>query len=401
MRVALAAVATLALLAPQAGSAQGKTTVGFWAGEAVPGTNWGRPNTYWNRRDTRPYTPYLWRVLSENHIPLYLNLRYKRDFGPVPPGEPRRHDGLAILRKANRLGVPVWGWTLIPFTDGYWASESAATEQFAAVRSLARWARAKRVRLKGIAIDPEPPVGTPPEVSAALLGGDGEAALPALLQQPANPAGQCAAWRTYERMARWAKRHRIDLSAAPLPTVLDDLEDGRLALQDASEFVLPNAPWHALFFQAYRSTFTYHAGIDPGPGIVASYLHSGRRWFGRAGQVSLGSAGRGPYRRFRNLVHDVRLAATLHTREVPIYSLERTLRSYGGPRALIRLVQAARHPFKGTLASAATAPTPEASAIRATISANDAALAAATPSITESAGVGAQEANSWPEGCVG
>jgi len=400
MRLALAAVATLALLIPQAGHARGATTVGFWAGEAVVGTSWSEPDSYWNRRDTRPYTPYLWRVLSENHIPLYFNLRYKRDFGPVPPGEPHRHDGLAIIRKANRLEVPVWGWVLTPFTDGYWASESAATEQFEAVKSLVRWARAKRVRLEGIAIDPEPPVGTAPELMTALLGGGGEAALPTLLQQPANPAGQCEAWRTYERLALWGRRHHTILSAAPLPTVLDDLEDGRLALQDAGDFVLPNAPWHELFFQAYRSTFTYYTGIDPGPGIIASYLRSARRRFGRAGQVSLGSAGRDSYRRLKNLVHDVRLAATLHAREVPIYSLERTLRSYGGPRALIRLVQAARHPFRGTRASALTAPTPEANAIRATIRGNDAALAAAMPSITESAGIGTQEANSWPGGCV-
>jgi hypothetical protein len=374
--------------------------VGFWAGEAVPGTNWGRPDSYWNRRDTRAYTPYLWRILSENRIPLYLNLRYKRDFGPVPPGKPHRGDGLKILREANRRGVPVWGWVLVPFTDGYWAWEGAALEHLKAVKSLARWARAKRVHLQGIVLDPEPPVGTPREASTALLGGGGETALETLLRRPANPAGQCWAWRTYARAARWAKSHGIDLSAAPLPTVLDDLEDGRLALQDAGEFVLPSAPWHELFFQAYRSTFAYHAGIDPGSGIVTSYLRSARRQFGRRGQVTLGSAGRGPYRRFRSLLHDVRLAATLNARAVPIYSLERTLRSYGGPRALIRLARAARNPFKGTLASTATTPTPEADAIRATIRANDAALAAATPSITASAG-GAQEANAWPSGCAG
>jgi hypothetical protein len=397
---AAAAVVSLALLALLAGSAQGATRVGFWAGEAVPGTNWGEPDTYWNRRDTRAYTPSLWRVLAANRIPLYFNLRYKRDFGPQPPGEPHRNDALPILRQANRLGVPVWGWVLVPYTDGYWASESNAAEQFRAVRSLVSWARQKRVALQGLALDPEPPVGTPQEASAALLGGAGDAALPTLLGRPANPAVQCAAWRTYERTAIWARNRGIALSAAPMPTALDDLEDGRLALEDASDFVLPEAPWHQLFFQAYRSVFAYHAGVDPGPGIVTSYLRSARRQFWDAGQVSLGSAGRGPYRRFKTLLHDVRLAATLHAGEVPIYSLERTLRSYGGPRALTRLVQAARHPFPGKLARAATSPTPEADAIRATIRANDAALAAATPGITAGAGA-SQEANAWPGGCVG
>ena len=400
---ATTAIVALALLALQASGAQGATatTVGFWAGEAVPGTSWGDPGTYWNRRDVHAFTPYLWRVLAENQVPLYFNLRYERDFGPVPPGEPHRHDALPILREANRLGVPVWGWVLVPFSDGYWASESNAAEQFRAVKSLVGWARQEGVVLQGLALDPEPPVGTPQETSAALLGGAGEAALPTLLGRPTNPAGQCAAWVAYEGIAHWAANHGVALSAAPMPTALDDLEDGRLALEDASDFVLPLGPWHELFFQAYRSVFAYHAGVDPGPGIVTSYLRSARRQFWDVGQVSLGSAGRGPYRRFRNLLHDVRLAATLHAREVPIYSLERTLRSYGGPRALIRLVQAARHPFTGKLARAATAPTPEADAIRATIRANDAALAGAMPELTEKAGVGAQEANPWPGGCGG
>jgi hypothetical protein len=398
---ALGCAIALVSIALQASPARAATTVGFWAGEAVPETDWGEPGTYWGRRDTHAYTPYLWRVLADNRIPLYFNLRYQRDFGPVPPGEPHRHDALPILRKANRLGVPVWGWVLVPFADGYWASEGNAAEQFRAVKSLVSWARQKRIVLQGLALDPEPPIGTPQAASAALLGGAGEAALPTLLGRPANPEGQCAAWIAYERTAIWARNHGVALSAAPMPTALDDLEDGRLALEDAGDFVLPEAPWHDLFFQAYRSTFAYHAGVDPGPGIVASYLRSARRQFWDAGQVSLGSAGRGPYRRFKALLHDVRLAATLHAGEVPIYSLERTLRSYGGPRALIRLVQAARRPFTGKLARAATSPTPEANAIRATIRANDAALAAATPGMTAGAGVGAQEANSWPEGCSG
>ena len=399
MKALAAAAASLALLASQAGGASATTTVGFWAGEAVPGTNWSDPDTYWNRRDTHLYTPAVWRVLAENRTPLFFNLRYERDFGPVPPGEPHRHDALPILRKANRLGVPIWGWVLVPFADGYWASESNAAEQFQAVKALVSWARQRHVTLQGLALDPEPPVGTPQEASAAMLGGAGEAALSTLLGRPANPEAQCRAWIIYERIAIWGRNHGIALATAPMPTALDDMEDGRLALEDAGDFVLPRAPWHALFFQAYRSTFAYHAGVDPGPGIVTSYLRSARNQFLDEGQVSLGSAGRGPYRRFEVLLHDVRLAATLHAEELPIYSLERTVRAYGGPRAVLRLVQAARHPFTGKLARVATAPSPEADALRATIRANDATLAAAVPEITASTGVGAQEANSWPGTC--
>jgi hypothetical protein len=411
--IAVAALAALVLLLPQGAQAREKvavggqtnltrqgTTIGFWAGEAVPGTDWSSPGTYWKRRDTHAFTPYLWRVLRRNRIPLYFNLRYRRDFGPVPPGKPHHHDALRIIRTANRLGVPIWGWVLIPFADGYWAWEGAAAEQFAATRALAGWAKKNRVRLRGLVLDPEPRVRTPSETATAvtIMGGGSDASLSSLFQQAIDPAGQCSAWRGYARIVRWAGRHDIDIAAAPMPAALDDLDDRRLALQDATGFIVPNAPWDELYFQAYRSVFAYHSGRDPGPGIVSSYLHSARHEFGSVGQISLGSSGRGPYRRLSSLLHDVRLAATLGAREVPIYSLERTLRAYGGPRSLIRLVGAAKHPFAGPAASRSTAPTSRANDLRAAIRRTDKAAALNTRAVT--AGHGASlPPNRWPNGC--
>jgi hypothetical protein len=409
--IAVATAAALALLVPQAALARDKgavapqttlpqrgTTIGFWAGEAVPGTDWDSPGTYWKRRDLHAYTPYLWRVLRRNQVPLYFNLRYKRDFGPIPPGKPHRRDGLKIIRKANRLGVPVWAWVLIPYSDGYWAWEGAAAEQFAATRSLVAWARKKHVQLRGVALDPEPRVRTPFDTAASIVGGGSDATLSTLFQQSIDPAGQCAAWRGYAQIVGWAKRHGVKIAAAPAPAALDDLKDRRLALQDATNFILPSATWDELYFQVYRSVFAYHAGRDPGSGIVSSYLRSARDEFGSVGQVSLGAAGRGPYRRFSRLLNDVRLAATLGAREVPIYSLERTLRSYGGPDALIRLVHAAQHPFAGRAATKSTAPTSSAGKLRAAIHRTDIAATVNTPTVTAGHG-GALPPNRWPDGC--
>jgi hypothetical protein len=411
--IAFAALVALALLSPQAASARDRsaigpqaalaqqgTTIGFWAGEAVPGTDWDLPDTYWKRRDTHFYTPALWRVLRRNQIPLYFNLRYRRDFGPVPPGKPHRHDALRIIRKANRLGVPVWGWVLVPYSEGYWAWEGAAAEHFRAVKALVRWAREKRVRLQGLALDPEPRLRTPFESTAAIMGGGSDATLSSLFQQAIDPAGQCSAWRGYAHIVRWARGHNVRITAAPVPAALDDLGDGSLALQDAIGFVLPDAPWDELFFQAYRSVLTYFSGHDPGPGIVSSYFRSARSEYGEIGQVSLGSSGRGPYRRFATLLHDVRLAATLGAREVPIYSLERTLRAYGGPRALVRLVEAARHPFAGPAATKSSAPTSEANRLRAAIRRTDKAATVNTRAITATRGA-SLPANSWPNACGG
>jgi hypothetical protein len=407
--IAVAALVALALLAPQAAAARGKvavggrtdltargTTIGFWAGEAIPGTDWSSPGSYWKRRDTHAYTPYLWRVLRRNQIPLYFNLRYKRDFGPIPPGKPHHHEALKIIRTANRLGVPVWAWVLIPYSDGYWAWEGAAAEQFAATKALLSWARRKHLRLRGLALDPEPRVRTPLETATAetIMGG-GPTTLSSLFEQGIDPAAQCSAWHGYTRIVRWTRRHNVDIVAAPMPAALDDLRDGRLALQDATGFIVPKAPWDGLFFQAYRSVFAYHSGHDPGPGIVSSYLRSARHEFGDVGQISLGSSGRGPYRHLSRLLHDVRLAATLGAREVPIYSLERTLRAYGGPNSLIRLVHAAQRPFAGPGASKSTS---RARGLRATIRRTDRAAAVSTRAVTAGRGT-SLPANRWPSGC--
>jgi hypothetical protein len=386
---ALATAAILSLLlASGAAAAPDRTRVGFWAGETIPGTDYASPGTYWKPRNTRVYTPHLWRVLSSEHIPLYFNLRFHRDFGSIPKGKPHRDDALSVIRTANRLGVPVWGWVLIPFSDGYWASEEAAGEEMAALKALYRWTRSSGVWLRGLVIDPEPPLSTPIEAKAAILGG-----APTLFPGAINPVRQCRAARIYAGMPAWAEKRGLRMAAAPAPAVLDDVHDGYLALQDAGNFIVPKAPWSELFFQAYRSVFTYYRGHDPGAGIVSSYLHSAQHVFGAAGQISLGSAGRRGYLRFSHLVHDVRLAATLGARDVPIYSLERTLHAYGGPDAVLKLARAARHPFTGRARARATASTPGAEAARESIRSADAAAIGSSAS--------PRAPNVWPGGCAG
>ena len=232
------------------------------------------------------------------------------------------------------------------------------------------------------------------------MGGSGGGVFESVFQPTIDPPQQCAAWRGYAHMVRWAERRGVRVSAAPMPAALDDIGDGRLALQDAANFILPTAPWDGLFFQVYRSVFTYYSGHDPGPGIISSYFAAAQREYGSVGQISLGSAGRGPYRRFASLLHDVRLAATLGAREVPIYSLERTLRAYGGPRSVVRLVKAAQRPFAGPAATKSTAPTSKATKLRNAIRRADRAATAHTGAITASRGT-ALAPNRWPNGCGG
>ena len=81
--------------------------VGFWA-ERTRSTQKRLPmdQTYWFPPDTHELTPAVWSVLAQYHAPLYLALDYKRDFGPIPPGEPHCYDGLRLIQAANRRDVP-------------------------------------------------------------------------------------------------------------------------------------------------------------------------------------------------------------------------------------------------------------------------------------------------------
>ena len=85
---------------------------------------------------------------------------------------------------------------------------------------------------------------------------------------------------------------------------------------------------------------------------------------------------------------------------MPIYSLERTLRAYGGPSSVSRLVRAAGRPFSGPAAAKMTAPTAGAKALRAAIRRADKAATASTEPITAGNGTPLPP-NRWPDGCRG
>src|SRR5215472_5322400 len=61
--------------------------VGFWAGEDAALPQGDRkptsPATYYDSAYRGDFTLEVWRVLEDYRVPLYLNVRYGRDFGPV------------------------------------------------------------------------------------------------------------------------------------------------------------------------------------------------------------------------------------------------------------------------------------------------------------------------------
>lgn len=393
--VCLGSAIALLVVCPAPGSAPAATRVGFWAGEEFAGAPSGYDATgatYWKRRDTRAFTPELWRVLAAERVPLYLHLRYRRDFGPPPEGERRRRDALPLLRRAERLGIPVWAWIVVPYGRGYWSWEGNAAVTRRALASFRGWARRNALRFRGVAIDSEPSVQETVQLYGAF-GGSGD--LFAYLDQTVDPARQCLAIDAYRRLIDWARGRGVRVVAAAYPPVLDDLPDGSIALQDALDVVtLPPESWSTVYFMAYRSLYAQLFGADPGSGLVSSYFRSAAEALGPRGQITLGVAGADPYLSAGSLAHDVRVLATLGARTVPVYSLETTAAAFGVD-GVAEVVSAARRPFGPGEAATQTADTPATIADRSLLAGLDASATAGTPLITADGPSGPQAANPY------
>jgi hypothetical protein len=389
----LAAIAAFVLLCAPA-SARGGLSLA--AGEqfvGVPTGSWDHTDSsyFTQRRDTRAYTPALWRTLARSHTTLALHLRYGRDFGPAPAAVPRVADGLPLLRAANRHHVRVTAWLVVPYADGYWADERIAALQATAVRSFISWARARHVKVDGVLLDLEASIQDARTFAASTS--DPQTTMQTL-RANVGPAEQCAAIRAYERLAREIRAAGYRATVAAYPFLLDGIGNGDLALMDGMNAPVPlPATFDEVGFMTMRSVYIGSTGIDPGPSLQTSYQETIDRWFPREGALTLGVAGAAPYDDLGALVEDVRTVATVNRRPVGLYSLEGAVNAFG-LRGLRRVIAAAREPYP-----AAPAVTPQARAARAYINAEDAGVAAGTPPALASRGQAPALPNAWPPRC--
>ncbi len=347
--------------------------------------------TYWFPRDTHELTPAVWSVLAQYHAPLYLALDYKRDFGPIPPGEPHRYDGLRLIQEANRRDVPVVAWLLMPYADGLWSNQGNAHESATATLTLFRWAHKHHLRLRGVVLDQEMSFQTTTQLTSDILK---PAAMATLMKQKLNLKTQCSAVQTYRHLISEVHAMGDNISETPVPFALNDLFDGHIALQDAlGVAAFPPLGYNVIYLQAYRSEVAQSAA-DPGSGWVATYFKQMQYYFGRTGQLTLGVAGSAPYNRLSVLTGDIRMLAGMGATQIPIFSLESTVDRFGvaGVKAVI---EAGFNPInKAQLATATSMTSPIAGIYNTLFNNLDKEAVALTPSVN-----GGKTANSYPNGC--
>lgn len=107
-----------------------------------------------------------------------------------------------------------------------------------------------------------------------------------------DPEAQCRALNTYRDLISWAHRQGVRADAAVAPMVIDDVEDGDMALQNALQ-ISATSRYDRMYLMAYRSAVS-QAGFDPGPAYIAANYASMQKHFGGGGQISLVSRVRRP-----------------------------------------------------------------------------------------------------------
>lgn len=386
-----------------AAPARGHSRLIFAAGEedsTLSGFTSGKvaaSRSYWSvRRDLHRYTPVVWRLLERNKAWLTVNIRWRRDFGPVPSGVPHFGELLPFLRTARRHHVGVIAWLTVPYGDGYWTTEDNLAEYRRVVRRFESWAARVRFHPKAVLLDLEAPLKDSATTSQALND-----PMPAIrmLDRNVGPAHQCAAMQHVQQLAAGLQAHGYPAVAAAYPFLFDDITDSNLALSDGLDMPVPQpGAFREVAFMAMRSAYASLIGTDPGSSLLASYIAAMKRWYGRTATFSLGVAGDGPYQHhLGRLVTDVRLAAALTSGTVGVYSLERALKAYGS-RGVAKLFAAVRHPLAGAALSRASAISPGTREARAILGTMNDMVTAGLPLATASRG-SPQLPTPWPTRC--
>ncbi|WP_068276393.1 hypothetical protein [Aldersonia kunmingensis] len=401
--VALLVSNTAATAAAEPDTAASRSRLVFAAAEEVStlhGFNTGQladPDSYWAaRRNLDVFTPEAWKVLRERRARISVNLRWQRDFGPVPPGKPRFDEMLPFLREAERNDVGVVAWLTIPYADGYWATEDNVGLHEQMIGDFDDWANDIGFTPEQVLLDLESSLQDTATNNKAFRD-----PLPVaeLLSGNIDPAQQCEAMRGYEAVVARLEQRGYPTVAAVYPFLFDDLTNGDSALSDGLGMPLPRpGTFRGVSFMTMRSTYANLIGIDPGPSIHSAYIDDMRRWYGNSATFNLGEAGEGPYRgNLAAFVQDTRLAAALTTGAVGMYSLDKALANYG-PDGVAALFDAVEKPLAGDELARVATISPGARAARALIGAESTAVSAAVSAVTAARGK-PQLPNRWPSTC--
>ncbi len=220
-------------------------------------------------------------LLAENGHILFLGM------GADQLGNP---DLLAVLRKAEELGLEVRAWILLDHDIGYWPGETNAEPFAEAAIAFADWFLAEELAIRWIVVDMETDIDTTLAMNKAAAEGSLVDAL-AILEAHYDPVRFAEATQVYQQMVADLEERGFFTMVVTYPQVLDDLVDGDTGLQDLFDIPVSPVPWHEVSTMVYSTTFQQMSGLTFGPGVVYDYARMTLEYVPHTASIALGVTG--------------------------------------------------------------------------------------------------------------
>ena len=206
---------------------------------------------------------------------------------------------LALARDAERAGVEVRPWLLLPVESGYWPGATNSGEFVESARELMDvWDR-EGLEPSVLIVDMEMNRARADETRALLETDEPDlAALLAFFRGGIDRERFERARGDYASLADEAHARGWKMLLTTLPQVLDDFDDGDDDLRQALEIPVEGIDWDVLSFQVYTTLAGdllggVSGGATPGPYFVYDYLRTAQELFGERAAADIGMIGEG------------------------------------------------------------------------------------------------------------
>jgi hypothetical protein len=207
-----------------------------------------------------------------------------------PSTDIANHDRLALVRKANALGIEVRPWLLLPRDQGYWPNSTNARAYDQSARLLLDTWLAAGLAPATLVVDMELPIARAEQLSALILAGDTDG-VTTFLRGGIDRAQYTEATRIYRDLVVYAHSRGFRVELSTLMQVLDDYLDGDDGLRQALNIPVAGIAWDTCTFQLYRTLNPLLVGTSVPPAsayFVFDYALLARSLFGGRAGVGLG-----------------------------------------------------------------------------------------------------------------
>lgn len=194
-----------------------------------------------------------------------------------------------LTRSADRAGVPVRVWPLLPEAHGYWIGETNVAEADELMRALVSWRERRGGPVfAGISFDLEPDLAYS-ERLRRLARARPDKVLGLLLEH-VRPTAFAKARSSLARTVARLRRSGLHVHAVTYPLILDQPEHDT-TLEDALAIPVSGIDWDELSFMVYQTPFAQLLGTWLGPALVHSYAETAVARFGDRAGIDVGIVG--------------------------------------------------------------------------------------------------------------